>query len=298
MTMVRKSVLKEVNGWADWCICEDAELGLRIFAQGLEANYIPKSYGRGLMPDTLTDYKKQRYRWAFGAVQILRHHGRTLFSRNQSGLSAGQRYHFLAGWLPWLADGVNLLFNMAAIYWSMAMLAFPGHVSPPLLMFAVLPLAMFVFKVGKLVYLYHTRVGATTVQTIAAALAGLALTHTIGRAVIEGFLVRSKPFFRTPKQAHKQALLKALSAAREETLLMVALCLAATALIAAFGTETLDLLVWAVMLLIQATPYAATLIVSIISALPKLPGTWIGEIGSMQQAAKTLLDPPATGNIT
>ena len=30
MTMTRRSVLEEL-GWADWCICEDAELGLRVF---------------------------------------------------------------------------------------------------------------------------------------------------------------------------------------------------------------------------------------------------------------------------
>ena len=295
MTMVRKKALQAIGGWADWCICEDAELGLRIFETGLEAIYIPKSYGRGLMPDTLTDYKKQRYRWAFGAMQILRRHSRSLFPRSGRGLSAGQRYHFLAGWLPWLADGVNLLFNLAALYWSLGMLAFPLHVSPPLLVFAVLPLAMFVFKIGKLIYLYQTRVGANPVQTVSAALAGLALTHTIGRAIISGFLVRSKPFFRTPKQAQKQALLKALDAAREETLLMIALCLAATAIIQTFGTESADLLVWAVMLLIQSLPYTATLIVSVISALPGMPGTWIGETGSMQQAAKALLDPPLGG---
>jgi hypothetical protein len=32
-------------------------------------------------------------------------------------LTAGQRYHFVAGWLP-VADGLNLLFNPAAIGWS------------------------------------------------------------------------------------------------------------------------------------------------------------------------------------
>ena len=31
MTMVRRSVLDEVEGWSEWCITEDAELGLRIF---------------------------------------------------------------------------------------------------------------------------------------------------------------------------------------------------------------------------------------------------------------------------
>ena len=60
MTMVRKQVLEQVGGWAEWCITEDAELGLRIFEQGYEAHYIPHSYGRGVMPDTFIDYKKQR----------------------------------------------------------------------------------------------------------------------------------------------------------------------------------------------------------------------------------------------
>ncbi|MFA7387263.1 MAG: glycosyltransferase [Thiohalobacteraceae bacterium] len=294
MTMVRRSALEQVNGWAEWCITEDAELGLRIFEQGLEATYIPKSYGRGLMPDTFVDFKKQRYRWAFGSVQILRRHAGNLLRRGNGKLSAGQRYHFVAGWLPWLADGINLLFNMAALGWSIAMLAAPTKIDPPLLVFSILPLALFVFKLGKLVYLYQTRVGANTVQTISAALAGLALTHTIGLAMLTGFFVRSKPFFRTPKQAHKQAFLKAINAAREETLMLIALWLAAGGIIHYFGTETLDLLMWAVMLLLQSVPYAAALIVSIISAFPRLPASWIGETGSMSQAARTVLEPPAT----
>ena len=293
MTLVRKSALQNVNGWAEWCITEDAELGLRIFEQGLEAGYVPTSYGHGLMPDTFTDYKKQRYRWAFGAVQIMRHHAGKLLSGSKGKLTAGQRYHFLAGWLPWIADGVNLLFNIAAIFWSLGMLAAPRYVPPPLLIFAILPLALFVFKVGKLVYLYRTRVRATSLQTMAAALAGLSLTHTIGLATLTGFFVKDKPFFRTPKQAHKHALLKALGAAREEALLCIALCLSAAGIIHYLGTDALDMLMWTIMLLLQAVPYAAAVIVSVISALPGLPAGWLGETGSMQQAARALLEPPA-----
>ncbi|MFN2309189.1 MAG: glycosyltransferase [Gammaproteobacteria bacterium] len=294
MTMVRRSALEQVEGWAEWCITEDAELGLRIFKQGLEAVYIPRSYGRGLMPDTFIDFKKQRFRWAFGSVQILRRHARSLLRRGDGRLTAGQRYHFMAGWLPWLADGVNLLFNLAALAWSMAMLLAPGKVDPPLLMFAVLPLALFIFKIGKMVYLYQTRVGATTLQTLSASLAGLSLTHTIGVAMLTGFFVKSRPFFRTPKRANTLALLRAVGAAREETLMLIALWLAAGGIIHAFGTETLDLLMWAVMLLLQSVPYGAALLMSIISALPRLPAGWIGETGSMSQAARKVLGPPAS----
>jgi cellulose synthase/poly-beta-1,6-N-acetylglucosamine synthase-like glycosyltransferase len=69
----------EAAGWAEWCITEDAELGLRIFEAGFEASYVPKSYGRGLMPDTFIDFKKQRFRWAYGAMQILKRHARAFF---------------------------------------------------------------------------------------------------------------------------------------------------------------------------------------------------------------------------
>jgi len=47
MTMVRRKVLDEIGGWGEWCITEDAELGLRIFEAGYEAMYLSYSYGRG-----------------------------------------------------------------------------------------------------------------------------------------------------------------------------------------------------------------------------------------------------------
>jgi hypothetical protein len=114
MTLVRRSALTSVGGWAEWCITEDAELGLRLFEHGHEAQYLPVTFGRGLMPETFTDYKKQRFRWAYGAVQILRAHAGILLSSDER-LTKGQRYHFIAGWLPWLADGLNIIFNSVAL---------------------------------------------------------------------------------------------------------------------------------------------------------------------------------------
>lgn len=295
MTMVRRSTLEKVNGWAEWCITEDAELGLRIFEQGGEATYIPQSYGRGLMPDTFIDYKKQRFRWAYGSVQIMRRHTANLLRGGRKGdLTYGQRYHFLAGWLPWMADGINLLFNLAALCWSLAMLIAPTKIDPPLLVFSLLPLALFVFKIGKLFYLYRTRVGATLFQTMAAALSGLALTHTIGLAMLKGFTTSGMPFIRTPKQAESQPLLGALQAAREETLLMLSLGLCAFSVLFQLGTDTLDLVVWSAVLLLQAIPYSASLVVSIISAFPWLPARMIGETGTMKEAAVATLEKKKT----
>ncbi|MBN2516421.1 MAG: glycosyltransferase [Deltaproteobacteria bacterium] len=270
MTMVRRSVLEGVGGWAEWCITEDAELGLRIFEHGYEAIYIARSYGKGLMPDTFIDYKKQRFRWAYGAVQIMKRHAGTLLGFSPSRLTAGQRYHFLAGWMPWLADGLNLLFNLAAIGWSTAMILAPKWFDPPMVAFSLFPLAFFVFKEAKLFSLYNTQAGATILQTFSAALAGSSLSHTIARAVLQGMVSSKLPFFRTPKLAESEALRNALASAREETLLMTVLWLAAGALAVIHGLDTRDMLLWIIVLLAQSVPYATTLIVSLVSAFPSL----------------------------
>jgi hypothetical protein len=264
-------------------------LGLRVFESGLEAAYIPRCYGAGLMPDNLADYKRQRFRWAYGAVQILRRHAGALFTR-KSQLSAGQRYHFLAGWLPWLSDGINLLFNLAAMLWSWAMILFPHDIDPPLMIFSALPLALFAFKIAKLLHLYGTRVGANLRQTLAAALAGLALSHTIGVAVITGFLTRERPFIRTPKHAHTHALSQALADCREETFIMLGLWCCAWGTFTQVDTGMRDLSVWVVVLLVQSVPYFATLLVSLISALPRLSAGHVGHAEDMDALAHLVLD--------
>ena len=277
MTLVRRDLLENVSRWAEWCITEDAELGLSLMESGYEAAYTARSYGRGLMPDTFIDFKKQRYRWAYGAMQILKAHADFLFGRgNRHGaLEPGQRYHFVAGWLPWLADGLNLLFNFAALGWSIAMIVAPQKIDPPLMMFSVLPLSLFAFRLLKLLHLYGTQVGANLRQTLSAAVAGLALAHTIGLAVVKGLLTRGEPFFRTPKQAGRQGLLRAFGAAREESLMLVALALAAFSISRTPAMDSPDLTTWILVLSIQAIPYACSLLVSLASAL-QLPARWIG----------------------
>jgi exo-beta-1,3-glucanase (GH17 family)/cellulose synthase/poly-beta-1,6-N-acetylglucosamine synthase-like glycosyltransferase len=275
MTMIRRAVLEDVGGWGEWCITEDAELGLRIFARGYEAVYVSTSYGKGLMPDTYDDYKKQRFRWAYGAIQILRRHGGELLAHKHNRLTHGQRYHFFAGWLPWIADGTNLLFTIAALIWSLTMLIAPGKIDPPQIMFSAFPLALFAFKIGKLLYLYCTQVRATLAQTIAAAISGQSLSHVIARAVLLGFVTKNKPFFRTPKLVDSNPIVKALAAAREEILILTALLLAAICVALLPNVAIFDLYLWVVVLLVQAIPYAASLWMSLASAFPNLSAGFI-----------------------
>ncbi|MHA6494304.1 glycosyltransferase [Pseudomonas borbori] len=267
MTMIRRTVMDELQ-WADWTICEDAELGLRVFKKGYAAAYAHDSFGKGLMPDTFIDFKKQRFRWAYGAIQIMKGHARSLFLGKDSELKPGQRYHFIAGWLPWVADGLNIFFTVGALLWSAAMIIVPQRVDPPLLIFAIPPLALFVFKVAKIVFLYRRAVGVNLKDAFCAALAGLALSHTIAKAVLYGFFTTSIPFFRTPKMRSSHGLMVALAEAREELFIMLLLWGAAAGITIAQGLPSADTKFWVAMLLVQSLPYLAALIMALLSSLP------------------------------
>ena len=268
MTMIRRTVMDELK-WADWTICEDAELGLRVFKKGYAAAYAHDSFGKGLMPDTFIDFKKQRFRWAYGAIQIMKGHARSLFLGKDCQLKRGQRYHFIAGWLPWVADGLNIFFTVGALLWSAAMIIVPQRVDPPLLIFAIPPLALFLFKVAKIVFLYQRAVGVNLKDAFCAALAGLALSHTIAKAVLYGFFTTSIPFFRTPKMASNHGLMVALAEAREEVFIMLLLWGAAVGIAIVQGLPSADVKFWVAMLLVQSLPYLAALIMALLSSLPK-----------------------------
>ncbi|HVJ41707.1 MAG TPA: glycosyltransferase, partial [Dongiaceae bacterium] len=306
MALIRTSALKAAGNWAEWCITEDAELGLRLFEAGHRAIYTEKSYGKGLMPDSFEAYRKQRYRWAYGAMQILKGHWRNLlpFSK-QGGLNPSQRYQFLAGWMPWIADGLQLLFVAMAVLWSIGTLLKPQLIQPPLTLFLVVTLGMFFFKVGKSMWLYASKVPCSALDNFLAAIAGLALSHAVAKAVWRGLFTSNLPFHRTPKMENSPAVIRALVSAREEALIFLALlgCAATLLWLRALDTNAIinqfvtptewtlraiwvaigqtlhglwsvewvmqpDAAMWAALLLVQALPFFCAVVMAMISAMP------------------------------
>ncbi len=266
MTLVRRSALEAAGGWGEWTITEDAELGLRLMANGARAVYLPASHGRGLTPDNFLDYKRQRLRWALGAVQILRRHRATLLSRGPGRLTAAQRFHFVAGWLPWLADGANLVLVAGAMVWSTLMILAPRAFEPPIALLSAIPVGLFTARLLKHAHLYRTRVGAGWRDTAYAALAGIALMPTAGLAVLLGTLGRRRPFLPTPKLARRHSVTGAIAAASGETATALGLLAVAAAAGTLVGGD--DLAAWRLMLVVMCLPFAGALVLSLVSALP------------------------------
>ena len=309
MTLIRAAALREHGQWSEWCMCEDAELGLRLMQQDLRTIYVDQVMGEGLTPDSFADFKKQRQRWAQGGMQIFKAHWRVLLLNRAAGTGAvprrdwlrrAQRYHFLAGWLPWVGDALHLVFVIAALAWTAAVLAWPAVFSLPIAL-CMLPLAVFCavkLVIGPL--LYWRRVPCTAGGIAGAAVAGMALSHAIARGVLAGLTqrhgvfnitakggpaagVRAPPLMPLPESFNRRPapgaaaraghwLKAALAPVREELLLLSGLVTAVLAIGISRESAQIESALWMTMLTLQALPYFAALICALAASLPETVG--------------------------
>ncbi|OIQ98347.1 cellulose synthase 1 [mine drainage metagenome] len=268
MTLIRRKALEDTGKWSEWTITEDAELGLRLLEHGYESVYLSHRFGHGLTPDDFTAYKKQRFRWAYGAVQILKGHWRALMPFRDTGLTASQKYHFVTGWLPWFADAFYLLFTVLSVFWTIGLVAAPRIFDFPMAIFVMPTVGVFVAKLVHHLFLYSTRVKCNWRQRIGSAIAGMGLTYYIGKAMWQGVFTKTIPFLRTPKCADKAAWTAAFMMASEETVLMLSQWICAALILFVKGWHDLDARMWALVLSVQSIPYAAALATAMLSALP------------------------------
>ena len=268
MTMIRKSALLEVGNWAEWCICEDSELGLRLYEAGYDSVYVKDSFGRGLMPDTMSGYMTQRFRWVYGAMQIIKGHWRSFIPTKSSPLTSAQRYYFVAGWLPWFSDALALLFTSASLILTAIIMTDPIHSELPANVFLMPTVGLFSFKILRGLWLYQARVPCSIWESLGAALSGLALTHTVARGTIQGLFTSGKPFMRTPKYEKKGALFLGLVTIRQELFLLFLLSISIIAFACIDHFDNLSGRLWIAVLSVQAVPYLAALVTLLISIAP------------------------------
>lgn len=270
MTMIRRSALEQAGNWGEWCICEDSELGLRLYRNGYDSVYVKDSFGQGVTPDNLASYMTQRFRWVYGAMQILKRHKRAFIPGCKSDLTPAQRYYFIAGWLPWFSDALALVFTFASLALTAHILIEPTRGELPVMAFVLPTIGIFCFKILRSIWLYQARVKCTIGQTLAAMIAGLALTHTVAKGIWVGLFTSGRPFLRTPKCEKTSPILAALLTIRQELLLLVLLVAAAISIGSLEHFNNTTGKIWITVLLVQAIPYAATLVTLMINLAPSI----------------------------
>jgi exo-beta-1,3-glucanase (GH17 family)/cellulose synthase/poly-beta-1,6-N-acetylglucosamine synthase-like glycosyltransferase len=264
MTLVRHQALLNSGAWSEWCICEDTELGLRLLEDGYELRYIDDTFGRGLTPSNFSALKSQRFRWAFGAMQILKHHLPKLLG--DSTLTFGQRYHFITGWFGWLGDALQLAFALGSIGWSLAMLFFPHAFSLPVSIMIITIICFLVVKAAMGPILYRKTMQCKWIDIFGASVASLGLSHAIAKGIISGLVKKDGVFSVTTKgkAAQKDSTFGWIQPIREEVLLLLALFASAIAMLVTRGFNNVDAQIWVTLLSLQSLPYLSALACQII----------------------------------
>jgi cellulose synthase/poly-beta-1,6-N-acetylglucosamine synthase-like glycosyltransferase len=257
MGLLRRNLLRSIDGWDEWCITEDADTSLRLLRAGYSGMFLGKSFGRGIMPLTFSSLKSQRFRWCFGGMQILRQHWKSLMPWDRSPdnhLSLAQRLDYLVGGLQWLNDLVLLCFSIVLLTIAGLLLSGDSVAIRPLIGPTVLlPGALLVSGLLRAIWALRQRTHITYRRALLAFVNWLSLSWTVALACAQGLLRREGVFLRTPKTESHDKLSAAFLAARSETIIFLLLWGSAVALgIVAHPTALLlGLLAW------QGVVYAA-----------------------------------------
>ncbi len=260
MCLIRRAALVSSGGWTSDTIVEDCDLGLLVLEHGWQIHYTNRRYGHGLLPDTFEAYKKQRYRWAYGGLQILRKHWRYLLPR-ANALTREQKREFAVGWLNWLgAESIGVAVAMLNLVW-VPVVAFAGIAIPDKIL-TVPILAAFVITLGHFVALYRLRVAIRPAQMVGAVIAAMSVQWTVARAVGCGVWKETMPFTRTAKGGAtcKSAEFPAFWEAVLGSLLVVG----AVVILATNYKQIRELHVFAAVLLVQSLPFLAAVALALL----------------------------------
>jgi cellulose synthase/poly-beta-1,6-N-acetylglucosamine synthase-like glycosyltransferase len=260
MGLIRRSVLDEVGGWDERIITEDAEISLRVLAKGYRSIYVPRAFGRGILPLTYEGLRKQRFRWAFGGIQILRQHWRSLLGRH-SGLSLAQRYDHLMGGLWWFNDVLTLGFTLFVAAAAIgAITGRPFIVQRLTGVGIVLPLVFITVNLVRYVWALGVTTGARPPLAVAALRVNLSLSWVVALACVRGMTQERGVFLPTPKFAGAPAIRELRLVWVEATIAVVAALLLvvviATAGFSTVGIVLAALIAWPLLIYGSAISFA------------------------------------------
>jgi cellulose synthase/poly-beta-1,6-N-acetylglucosamine synthase-like glycosyltransferase len=203
MGLIRRQALVDAGGWDEWCITEDAEVSFRLLKAGYHSIFVPQTYGRGLMPLDYAGLKKQRFRWAFGGMQLLRMHAAAVFGRGGVGaLTVAQRFAYISGGLQWLNDPITFGFTIVLLTAATALAGGGSLYLQPLVGGTVLiPPLLIWFGVMRFLWALRLRSGCSRREALDAFVVLLGLTWVVTLACARGLTARQGVFLRTPKES-------------------------------------------------------------------------------------------------
>jgi glycosyltransferase involved in cell wall biosynthesis len=263
--ILRRQALVEVGGWAEWSLTEDSEVSIRLYAAGYSGYMFRAPYGKGLIPETFAEYKRQRYRWVYGPVQTFKHHWRLhLPGRRSAGnkLSAFRKLLYLTQGLE-IVTTVCFALAIPVQFAALATMIAKGERPPipPQLWVAVALAAS-----GRLLFrwcLWHYEVRATNRGAFFAGLTIMALAWTRLSGALAGTFTKDAQWRRTNKFTTVSSWRRGITATRSELIVGTTVTVAA-GVVFSFGQQGLFLAL-TVNVLIRGLFYLAAPVVSLLS---------------------------------
>lgn len=261
MCLIRRAAMDMAGGWSSDTICEDSDLGLAIQELGWTTHYTNTRYGAGLLPDTYEAFKKQRHRWAYGGLQIVKKHWRR-FLPGASRLTPDQKREYGLGWLNWLgAESLGVVVALLNLVW-VPIVAFADIAIPDKIL--TLPIiGAFVVSLAHFLSMYRARVAIKPGQMLGAMIAAMSVQWTVSRAVAQGLITEHIAFARTSKGGLSRMSIE--FQAFWEAVIGTLLVVGAGVLIASNSFRQItEIYIFAGVLVLQSLPFLAAVAIAIL----------------------------------
>ncbi|MET0414131.1 MAG: glycosyltransferase [Polyangiaceae bacterium] len=196
----RRSAIVGAGGWQHDTLTEDLDLSYRAQLAGWRFVYRPDVVTPSELPEDISAFRAQQYRWAKGTVQTARKLLREVV--NERLLTPGQRLEAVFHLTPHFAYPLMLTLSVL-LPWALALLPAVDDWRTMLLIDAPL----FCGATGSLAAFYaianraQGRPVSEALKRLPALMAlGVGLSPHLSRAVFEGLLSDAGEFVRTPKR--------------------------------------------------------------------------------------------------
>lgn len=261
MCLIRRAAMDMAGGWSSDTICEDSDLGLAIQELGWTTHYTNHRYGKGLLPDTYEAFKKQRHRWAYGGLQIVKKHWRH-FLPGRNRLTRDQKREYGLGWLNWLgAESLGVVVALLNLVW-VPIVAFADIAIPDKIL--TLPIiGAFIVSLAHFLSMYRARVAIKPGQMLGAMIAAMSVQWTVSRAVAQGLITEHIAFARTSKGGLSRMSIE--FQAFWEAVIGTLLLIGSGVLIASNSFRQItEIYIFAGVLVLQSLPFLAAVAIAIL----------------------------------
>lgn len=243
----RRKTIEDAGGWQHDTLTEDVDLSYRAQLVGWKFTYLPAVTTPAELPPTITDFKKQQFRWTKGSIQVAIKLLPRILRADLPFLVKHEAFFHLASPI------VYLFITIFALLIYPTLLININPFGNTILSGAVLGLTIFSMGTASAALFYLTsqiaqhRSLLQTLLLIPVLMAvgiGISLYNTLG--VIEALIGRPSPFVRTPKQGDTHTQTATLSQALQHLRLadLPAFFPLMTLLETAMGLYMLFCLVW------------------------------------------------------